>query len=159
MSGTSTGSPPGISTSSSSLLQGSSKNHAIVEGVVCGLALLVVVGAGLWIFLRKRAAAQVNAGAPMFEYAHRIPQLEHYVRLLAFRPVSALTNIPRTQLALSHSLTLTIVEVSRSPARSPIGPLPRLCGIHVKIGQGLIFTVGSGTSFEVRSQLPGVSVC
>src|ERR1700679_1931781 len=101
---TSTSSLPGISSSPGSLSQRSLKNHAIVEGVVCGLVLLVVVGAGVWIFLRKRAAAQVNAGAPMSEHAHRIPQLEPYVRILAFRPVSTLTNILRTHLALSHSL-------------------------------------------------------
>lgn len=102
-------SPASTSTDSGSPPQKPSKNSTTVEGMVCGLAALVVIGIGAWVFLRERAAARINTSAPMSQHGHGVPQLPPYVRLLAFWSVCALTNILRTDIYHPHfPPTLTI---------------------------------------------------
>ena len=89
--------PAGTSTGQGSDNQTGNSSHtgAIAGGVVGGLLGLAVIGAGVWIFLRKRAKARaglgypdytsVATGAPVSDQGHITPSSQRlYVSLFVF---------------------------------------------------------------------------
>ena len=83
-----TGTPTGTSTGqdSNTNTNKSSNSGAIAGGVVGGLALLAIIGVGVWIFLRRRAAARTSGGHLGYpKYSAVSPSPEHGTSPLQMR--------------------------------------------------------------------------
>ena len=139
--------PAGTSTGQGSDNQTGNSSHtgAIAGGVVGGLLGLAVIGAGVWIFLRKRAKARaglgypdytsVATGAPVSDQGQITPSSQRlYVSLFVFHPARVLTDIHRTRPI--HQ-------------RFPVTPTTRQVG-HTRLNQ-----IGDITAVSRNCERPG----